>query len=143
MTDREKMIEEIARLICENEKPCYDCLKCTIYDGKICCKYLRIAKKIVNLLIPKGAVVLTKEDMKKYAKDCIIGEIAGYDILNGLISRAERQREQVRKETAMEILLEIINKKEMFVDSWEMVTEIVTVKEIKMVAEKYGVEVEE
>ena len=51
--------------------------------------------------------------------------------------------EQARKETAMELLSDIIDRKERFVDTWESVTEIVTIKEIKSVAEKYGVEVEE
>ena len=94
MTDREKMIEEIARLICENEKPCCACLKCTIYDGKICCKYLRIAKKIVNLLIPNGALVLTKaeyDDMRNLT-DCAVCEIESN-------KRKDSQIEQVQKET--------------------------------------------
>lgn len=50
--------------------------------------------------IPEGAVVLTQKDLKEYAKDCLIGEIAGLDILNGAFAKVERVSEETRKETA-------------------------------------------
>jgi hypothetical protein len=56
--------------------------------------------------IPENAVVLTREDMKKYAEDCIAGKETGLDIINALIARGERYKEkakQTRKETAEKI----------------------------------------
>lgn len=114
--EREKMIEEIARLICENEKPCYACLKCTIYDGKICCKYLRIAEKIVNLIIHEGTVVLTKDELADtQARMAYLQEELG-KLLNGdNISVSAREygkllyaNENVSKETAKEFAQELI-----------------------------------
>ena len=49
-------------------------------------------------------MVLSKEDLQKYAKDCIIGEIAGYDILQAAFARAERWKDEARRETARDIL---------------------------------------
>ena len=102
--EREKMIEEIARIICENEKPCYACLKCTIYDGKICCKYLRIAEKIVNLLIHEGAVVLTREEYERLAS--YISEERAREIFH---EETEKLKEKIRKETAKEIYKRLCN----------------------------------
>ena len=53
--------------------------------------------------IPENSVVLTREYIKKYVKDCIAGQETGLDIINALISRAERYKEKakkIRKETA-------------------------------------------
>ena len=45
--------------------------------------------------LPEDSVVLTREDMKKYAEDCIAGQETGLDIINALIARAERYKEKV------------------------------------------------
>ena len=134
MTEREKMVEEMAK------KVCIACGKCKELKGDC---YL--ARNIASVMIddgyrkvPAGSVVLTKEEYERLAS--YISEERARENFH---EETEKLKEKIRRETAMEILLEIINKKEMFVDSWEMVTEIVTVKEIKMVAEEYGVEVEE
>lgn len=52
--------------------------------------------------VGENDIILTQEDMKKYAKDCIVGQETGLDIINGLIARAERNKVEVRKETVKE-----------------------------------------
>ena len=51
-----------------------------------------------------GDIVLSREDLKLYAKDCICGELTGLDIINGLIEKAKRRETEARRETAKEIL---------------------------------------
>lgn len=101
--DKQKQIEEMARIICKNGANDGDCDKCGFH--KKCYKF-KDAGSLYNAgyrKINEGAVVLTREDMSKYAKDCIAGQETGLDIINALIARAERYKEQakkVRKETA-------------------------------------------
>lgn len=52
--------------------------------------------------IPEDSVVLTRENIEKYAKDCIAGQETGLDIINGLIARGESKAERARKKTAKE-----------------------------------------
>lgn len=68
-----------------------------------------VRKRHEKFLEDSGNIILTKEDMQKYAKDCLIGEVAGLDILNGEIARGERKAKEARKETAKEILQQIYN----------------------------------
>lgn len=56
----------------------------------------RNIKEVLN------AVVLTKEDLNLYAKDCIAGEITGLEIINALIERAKRKAAEARKEAVKE-----------------------------------------
>lgn len=87
--------------------------------------------------IPDGAVVLTREDLK----DCIIGEVAGYDILQMAFARAERWRDEARKETAMEILTRLHNTVSLWYPHGNIPYKLVD-ERIKLLAEKYGVEVD-
>ena len=101
---KQEQIEELGQDIydncpelCENGcggKPCYKCIAESLqHDG-----YRKL---------PENSVVLSREDIKKYVKDCIAGEETGLDIINALIARAERYKEkakQERKETAEKIL---------------------------------------
>lgn len=58
--DRDKMIEKIARIICENG--IMDCL-CP-YPQRVACTPYNKARDILNEIIPDGAVVLTKEELE-------------------------------------------------------------------------------
>lgn len=69
--------------------------------------------------VPDGAVVLTKEDLNLYAKDCIVGEITGLEIINALIERAKRKAAEARKVAVKEFaekMKEICVKKRQFID---------------------------
>lgn len=74
-------------------------------DGIHCQTYLvsEILCKQNYRKIPKNAVVLSRENIEKYAKDCIVGQETGLDIINALIARAEDKAERERKKTAREI----------------------------------------
>ena len=106
MKDKEKQFEEMREHICIgcSGKPC----------GEYCDKCKFVAEELLKHYQPKlseDSVVLTREDMKKYAEDCIAGQETGLDIINGLIARAERYKEkakQERKETAREIFSTVI-----------------------------------
>ena len=106
--------------------------------------------------IDKDSVVLTREDMKKYAEDCIAGQETGLDILNALIARGERyeeQAKQARKETAEKFANEVY--KELYqlgkiyalpetldadkYDIFSLTQEIVA----KIAKEQFGVEIKE
>lgn len=88
--------------------------------------------------VPEGAVVLTKEDLQKYAKDCLIGEVAGYDILQMAFERAKRWRDDARKETAKEIFNALGN-----ILVVGLTTKLKNYPQFKEVCKKYGVEEEE
>ena len=94
-----------------------------------------VRKRHEKFLEDSGNIILTKEDMQKYAKDCLIGEVAGLDILNGEIARGERKAEEARKETAIEILKDL--KEILEKDDYDYYFEW------KGIAKKYDVEVEE
>lgn len=129
MTNKEK-IEEMAKIVDE-------------YFEVYCTTPKDIAESLYEAgyrKIPDGAVVLTKEDLKKYAKDCLIGEIAGLDILKGAFAKAERVAEKVRKETAKEILQKIEGRANWFLES--QIQEDHFVEQIKELVEEYGVEIE-
>ena len=94
--DKQKQNEEMAKDL--KEEKLYALINKT--------SYMRSAENLYDLgyrKIPENAVVLTREDMNKYAEDCIAGQEIGLDIINALIARAERYKEQAkqtRKETA-------------------------------------------
>ena len=91
-----------------------------------------------KFLEDSGNIILTKEDMQKYAKDCLIGEVAGLDILNGEIARGERKAKEARKETAKEILQRLYKSRIRINTDYMIYTD-----DIHELADKYGVEVEE
>lgn len=92
-----------------------------------------VRKRHEKFLEDSGNIILTKEDMQKYAKDCLIGEVVGLDILNGEIARGERKAKEARKETAREILTKI--RKEF--------KKAGILLDFSIIAKQYGVEVEE
>ena len=107
MKDKEKQIEEMAETVYEN----------VYLEGHFPKSTSKaIARFIIEQgyrKIPKDSIVFSREDMKKYAKDCIAGEETGLDIINALIARAERYKEkakQASKETA-EKIYKLIDKK--------------------------------
>ena len=155
MNNKEKQIEEMAKVICQEcltateEKECLNNVKdCLAYD------YAKIFYNAgYTQKVNKGDVVLTKENIKKYAKDCIAGEETGLNIINGLIARSE----QTRKETAREILQEVRNlckeqadrfshlcktKKEAREETLRYEGVLAVKNRLGKIAEKYGVEVE-
>ena len=77
--DREEMIEKVARIICEH-KTLDDC-SCPDPQRVACTAYNK-ARDILTSIIPDGAVVLTREELKK--------EVTFYEVI----------KEQARKETA-------------------------------------------
>lgn len=100
-----------------------------------------IAQKLIEHYqpkLPEGAVVLTKEDLQKYAKDCLIGEVAGYDILQMAFERAKRWRDDARKETAKEIFNALGN-----ILVGGLTTKLKNYPQFNEVCKKYGVEEEE
>ena len=101
LQESQKQIEEMAKDIIKTFSTEY------IYAQSEVMKNISDINVLVSSLIakgyrkiPEGAVVLTREEIEKYAKDCIVGRETGLDIINGLIARAERLQESTRKETA-------------------------------------------
>lgn len=95
MIDRDKMIERIARIICENGT--VDCF-CPDPQRVACTSYNK-ARDILNELIPEGAVVFTKED-------CDSKVILDEDHFKRVL---DIERERGRKEKDAEILNKIAN----------------------------------
>lgn len=121
MTDKEKQIEEMARTIhydywgaCDADS----CSDCCHSDLNICNDKI-IAEKLYDKLLPKGSVVLNKEEYRNEFK-----------------SRFNKGYKQARKETAREILKELYEQIDEKTPKW-------VETQIKMKAKQYGVEVEE
>lgn len=108
-------------------------------------RYETIAEMLIDMdyrKVPEGSVVLTKEDLQKYAKDCLIGEVAGYDILQMAFARANRWREEARKQTAKEYhdkFAEVIRERD-YVKGY---AEIGMNEENDEILKSFGVKVEE
>lgn len=125
--EREKIIEEMAK------KVCIACGKCKELKGD-CYLARNIASVMIDdgyRKIPDGAVVLTKEEME--TTDKIPQKIK--DFYKWFI---EIEKEQVRKETAREILKKL---KMMIKEPWQAYE--LSFDDLHRIAEKYGVEVEE
>ena len=128
--DKEKEIEELRQAIAE-----YSCNKrCTeSCDRRGFCCIKRFVTNIIDAgcrIIPEGAVVLTKEELndRLYQSYSSGVNFAGKQI--------EDQKEKACKETAKEILTDIAN----IIDrTWGELNG----DDLKMVADKYGVEVDE
>lgn len=133
--EKDKMIYDVANMICENETQCNSCLKCTIYDGKICCKYLRVAGKIVDTIIPEGSVVLTKKEYAKYKEHWHKEYREGFDF--------------AEKKTAREIYIDYEKEIKTMYVAFDSVDAFSILELLKEVCEKHGadfddgVEVEE
>ena len=153
MKDKENKIEEmfqdVAKVMCDCEdkekffRPhrygCKNCYMLTVIQHIVF--FLRNSD---YLKPPKDSVVLSREDMKKYAKDCIAGQETGLDIINALIARAERYKEQAKqasKETAEKFVKLLDEKCEGSQDyrySYGNIKEIVY-----ELAKQFGVEIKE
>lgn len=121
MIDRDKMIEKIARVICENGT--VDCF-CP-YPQRVACTSYNKARDILNELIPEGAVVLTREECDSKV---ILDEDHFLRVL-----------ENDRKENAREILSTMLKE---INDIYDSQYQAEAKRELVKVAEKYGVEVE-
>lgn len=150
--EREKMIEEIAK------KVCIACGKCK--ELKADC-YL--ARNIASVMIddgyrkvPDGAVVLTKEELEKMDNRKNYGDVVDtlFFRIRVLKREHENRLEQIRKDTAREILQEFDKRlTEKFLksaDEQEMTQTARILRNVcpvkvhrvrKELAEKYGVEV--
>lgn len=132
--EREKIIEKIARIICENGT--VDCF-CPEPQRVACTSYNK-ARDILNELIHDGAVVLTREEYTelKQRPEKVHDEMDERMKEELAIEKrmGEKKAEQARTETAREILHTLwgwLNRKSLFKD------------DILELAEKYGVEAEE
>lgn len=101
--EKEKMVEEMAMLLCKDicfRKICAVTNHCQIKNCKMREKatllYYFIVKKY-NDFIPEGSVMLTKEEVNNTEEKDGLSMLAEY-------ARARRNAERVRKETAMAIL---------------------------------------
>jgi hypothetical protein len=124
MTDKEKQIDEMARIIhfdywgaCGMDS-CSDCP----HSALNICKDKIIAERLYNKLFPEGSVVLSREE---YEKLCHLAYFGYEDV-----------KEQARKETAREILQELYVQIDEKTPKW-------VETQIKMKAKQFGVEVEE
>lgn len=146
MNEINKEIEEILRILNED---CGECKTCGYCGLGYACTDVANSIKLYNAgyrKIDKDSVVLSREDMKKYAEDCIAGQETGLDIINALIARAERYKEkakQTRQETAREIIEKLLSKVEQ--EQWSdseisCVYKLVYADEIEDLAKEYGVE---
>ena len=98
--EREKMIEKIARIICENGT--VDCF-CPEPQRVACTAYNK-ARDILTSIIPDGAFVLTREQQ--------IADIKANTIF------VDKERENARKETAMKIYRELMGHGTTYVKKW-------------------------
>lgn len=95
MIDREKEIEKIARVICDNGA--VDCF-CPEEERAACAAYNK-ARDILNELIPEGAVVLTREELDKL-------HIFDDEMFERIL---DNEREMGRKEMAKETYKRLCN----------------------------------
>lgn len=82
--ERDKMIEKIARIICENGA--VDCF-CPESERVACTTYNK-ARDILNELIPEEAIVLTQEMAYEYRED---------------LAKVKYLKNEIRNETASDI----------------------------------------
>ena len=114
--DKQKQIEEMAKVICTHINPCENC---TEYDFGYC-KFLGWCEKLYNAgyrKIPENAVVLTREEYKAHKKLAeAVYEGGAFDHYDNVIKSAnilfkERKNliEDTRKETAEKFAKEAKN----------------------------------
>ena len=155
--EREKMIEEIIKTIINihlecvlnRKEPKYSrCAICKYKDGNWCFLEKKIAEAVYDLIIPDGAVVLTKEEYEQIKKDLSdfdviarqASDIKSMGATREFIEQSKKELEQTRKETAREIF----EKLSMIATPYHginVVYDAVAIREIKEIIKKYGVEV--
>lgn len=120
MTEQEKQIEEMAKIICCMPKV-VDCKKCIEQDGFHKCSAIRAGRELSGAgyrKIPDGAVVMTKYEYERLKnKSMLIADIGLCDELKKKIDEemerfeksVEIEVDKIRKETAMEILLYLLD----------------------------------
>lgn len=144
-TNEKELIEEMAKIIYEN-RPIKDIW---IEDATEIAKVLLSAGYRKPL---EGSVVLTKEEYETLVKtahdkigDMQLNEFIKACLLSGWAVQSVNTEEQVRKETAKEILQLVKEKSWCYEEdeNGEAWTYSITVTELKELAKGYGVEVED
>lgn len=127
--EREKMIDEIENILFE-------------YDGheeSVPWVHIKYAHKIIDAIIPEGAVLLTKEEAEEYQEYKRILAEAESPRNAAFYRLGQKRHDEIEKETAREILDDI------FSDAYSIGGGLyeLTPKDKKILYKKYGVEVEE
>ena len=146
MTDKQQIEEKIREMErIGSKRPCKadDCSTCLAMNRR--CNDFLFAERLYNAgyrKVDENAVVLTRENINKYAKDCIVGHETGLDIINGLIAMGESKAERARKETATDFIFKV----ESYL-GYNADNETFTKKELLLILaevakEQFGVEVE-
>ena len=121
--ERKEMIEKMAKIITKTYE------KHGVFNPKW------FAEAIYDKIFPDGAVVLTKEEYERL--NSYISEDRAREIFH---EETEKLKDKIRKETASEILQDIFSDKNCIeIGGKEYV---VTIKDKKRLAEKFGLEVE-
>lgn len=136
MDDKQKQIEEMARVMCSNSKA-FSCKACN-WGAIPNCKEHETATKLYNAgcrKIPEGSVVLSKEEYnallleQKRLREMVDRIPCGYEL-----------KEKTRKETAREVFERV---KDFFLNDCTIASDFNLFAEIDEIAKEFGVEAAE